>query len=110
MRGETTVGDVVAVWEAADWWVRASVLALVWAVVVQALFVGTYGFRRPWRQHFAGRALMLKSTVVGIALALTLINTFWVYPFEEQIGAVLLILIAASVTYQYAALLLTRRR
>lgn len=103
------MNEIRTVWDAVDLWVRFSIVALAWAVPVQMTFIVVYGWRRPWRDSFVGRALMLKSTAFGVALALTLINTFWTYPFEEQVNAVLLALIAASVTYQLAALLRTPR-
>lgn len=81
-------------------------LAALWvAVIAQAVFVVAYGTRAPWRTGFVGRALFVKSAVLLLALANPLIRYFWPYPYQMEVGAALICLLAAAVIYQCAALL-----
>lgn len=95
-------------WETADRWQHFAFYAIVFAATVQTAYILVYG-SRPWRQHFVGRALFYKSASLLIVLWLTVVNTFFVYPGQEPISTVALWLVAAAITYQFAALLRTPR-
>lgn len=91
------------VWTAADDWQRAFLLALVVATVAQTLFVGGLLFRRRWYRTGPGRATTIKSLSFGVILWLTLVNSFLVYPGEEQVGTVAFVLVTAAIVYQLVA-------
>ena len=82
---------------------------LVVATLAQTAFVIIYGTASPWLHGFVGRSLFFKSAVLSIAFDITVIRMVWEYPFQRQVGAVLMTLLAAAVVYQLAALLKQRR-
>lgn len=98
-----------AIWDAADFWQRLGLVGFVVAAIFQAPFIIIYLSRRTWWFHFAGRALALKSTSLGMILWLSIINLFFRYPGQEQVSACLTWLLAFAVIYQLAALLKTPR-
>lgn len=102
------MNQIEAVWHVAAAWQRVSLVALAVAAVVQTLFVVKYA-PRPWWRVAPGRAIMLKSSALLAALWLTLVNTFWVYPYENEISAAALCYIAATIVYQYVALIRSPR-
>ena len=87
-------------------WEKAAVDALWWASIAQGGFVAVYA-TRPWWRSRVGRALMLKSFSLGLALWLTLVNTYRTYPGELAIGACVMALIAVACTYQLVAMVTT---
>ena len=91
------------VWAAADGWQRAFLVSLVVATVAQSLFIGGLLFRRRWYRTGPGRATTVKSLSFCLILWLTLVNAFFVYSGEEQIGTVAFDLVAAAVVYQLVA-------
>lgn len=97
-----------AVWALADGWERTSLVALIVGTSAQTLFILIYA-SRPWWRARVGRALMLKSAALCVVLWLTVVNTFYVYPREEMVGAIALWVIAAAIVYQLVVLLLSPR-
>lgn len=92
------------VWTHADGWDWIGLISLFIAVACQTRFVYRYARRRFWYKYFVGKALMLKSAVIGVSLWIVLFNTFVIYPWQRQIGDLLLLAIAVGVVYQLAAL------
>ena len=73
--------------------------------MAQTVFVVVYGMRTPWHHGFVGRALFLKSVVVWLLFANSLVRVYWPYPHEIVSGTVLMWLLAFAVVYQCAALI-----
>lgn len=80
-------------------------IALWVATAAQTAFVVIYGLRAPWRSGFVGRALFVKSAVLWVVLAITIVNQHFIYPHQLEVAAVLMWLLAFAVVYQLAALI-----
>lgn len=99
---------VEQVWHLADGWERLALVALIVATLAQSVFILVYG-RRPWWRVRVGRALMIKSSTLGVLLWLSLLNAFVSYPHQEAVASIALCAVAAAILYQMAALLLSPR-
>lgn len=95
-------------WETTDRWQHLAFYAIVLAAIVQTAYIAVYG-TRPWWRHYVGRALFFKSASLLVVFWLTIVNTFFAYPGQEQVTTVALWVVAATIAYQFAALLRTRR-
>lgn len=84
-------------------WVRWGLAALWVATIFQTLFVVVYA-TRPWRRHFVGRALFVKSLALMVTLQVTLANNYLIYPWQLQVSVILLWFVAAAIAFQFAAL------
>lgn len=99
---------IEAVWRIADGWERLAIVALVVSAVAQTAFVVIWA-TRPWYLVRIGRALMSKSATLCWVLVLTVVNTFWTYPYERQIASLSICAVAIAILYQLVALVLTPR-
>lgn len=99
----------LAVWAAADGWERTALVALLVGAVAQTLFVLIYG-TRTWYRVRVGRAIFLKSTALAVVLDLSVVNTLVApYRYQEEVGAVAIVVITLTILYQLFALLLSPR-
>lgn len=97
------------VWGVMDNWQHWTILGLAVATVFQTGFVLVYS-ARPWFRDIVGRAYMLKSSTLLVILWLSVTNTFFTYPLQEQISTFAMWAVAAAITYQFAVLVVTPRR
>ena len=97
-----------AVWGVADNWQRLALIALLIATFAQTCFIVVYG-TRPWYRSRVGRALMLKSASLAVVLWLTVVNTFFIYPLEEQLSTLGLTLVSVAIVYQFLVMVSTPR-
>lgn len=100
--------SIEAVWRIADGWERLAIVALIVAAIGQTAFVLIYA-TRPWYLVRIGRALMSKSATLCWVLVLTVVNTFWAYPYERQIASLSICAVAVAILYQLVALVLSPR-
>lgn len=84
--------------------VEVARVGLIVATIAQTLFVVAYA-TRPWWRHFIGRALMSKSVALMVTLQVTLLNWYVTYPYQLEVGAFLMWLIACAICFQVGALL-----
>lgn len=96
------------VWQAADGLERFALVALMIGTLAQSAFVITYA-RRPWYRVRIGRALMLKSASLAVLLWLSVLGTFFVYPYEREVSAATIGVITVAILYQLIALLMSPR-
>lgn len=89
-------------------WLNVALAALWVATVGKIVFVVVYT-TGPWWRHFVGRALFGESVTLAVTLAVTLVNAYVVYPYQLQVGALLMWSIALAILYQLAALIRQRR-
>lgn len=99
---------IEAVWAMADPWQRGFLVLLLICAVAQSEFIHEWA-RRPWFRVRAGRALMLKSSSFCTILWLTLVNTFFVYPYQEQVSFFAFLVVTVAVIYQLVTLKLSPR-
>lgn len=84
-------------------WTEIGKAALIWAAVVQTMFVIIYGTRRWWASQ-VGKALFLKSATLALLLDSAVANLFLTYRYQLQVGVVLVVCVAVAVSYQLIAL------
>jgi FlaA1/EpsC-like NDP-sugar epimerase len=94
-----------SVWSTLDAWQRVSMISLLVASIAQTVFVVLYVERNKWKNHYVGRALMAQSVTLLVALWSTLLNAFFVYPYQEQIGSFIFLLLTVAIIYQCSALI-----
>ena len=102
-------GRVTIVWDGADNWQRWALVGLAMFALMDTLFVIAYA-SRPWWRVAPGRAVFLKAAQLCAVLWLSLVGTFFVYPYHEPVAAFVLWLGAAVSIYQLVVLLRTPRR
>lgn len=89
-------------------WMSIGLRAIDIAAILQTVFVALYA-TRPWWRHFVGRALFLKSLAFMVVLDLSVVGRYWTYPYQLQVAAIVLCLVAAAIAYQTGALIMQIR-
>lgn len=102
------MNSIEEVWRMSDGLQREGLLVFAIGTFAQTLFVLIYA-SRPWWRVRPGRALLLKSATLCAVMWLSLVATFFVYPYQEQVTAVAVNAIAIAIVYQLVALLLSPR-
>jgi hypothetical protein len=90
------------------WWMDAGLAALWTATILQTVFVALYA-TRPWRRHFVGRALFIKSVSLMLILQVSLCNQYLTYRYQLQVSVVLTWFVAVAIAYQTGALIAQMR-
>lgn len=85
--------------------ITIAIIALWVAAAAQTVFVAAYASKAPWRHNFIGRALFLKSAVLWLLLAISLVNNHFAYPYQLEVATVLMCLLAFAIVYQCASLI-----
>jgi hypothetical protein len=81
-------------------------LGSLWGIAVaQTVFVLVVGFKTEWRQTIVTRALFVKSSVLCLTVANSLVNYHWPHPYEVEASAILLFALFLAVVYQDLATL-----
>ena len=89
----------VDIWHMASTWGKVALILLGIACIAQTAFVLIYA-RRPWYRVRVGRALMLKSTALLVALWINEVNVWFRYPHQGMVSAFAIGFVAAAVVYQ----------
>ena len=91
-------------------WEDSGLLALWVATVAQVVFVVVYASARKFWRHFVGRALFTKSAALALVLGATLFGWYVTpYPYQLQVGVILMWTVAGAIVYQLLALVRQRR-